>query len=86
MADARQRHDWQQTAGVIAQLANAFRGKNKRAVKAEDIHPLAAPKGGRRRRATVSQKEGFAFLKQMVKKKRAKPKATTDRVQDLPQA
>jgi hypothetical protein len=88
MCEARARHDWQQTAGLMALIANVYRGKGKRAFKPEDIHPLAGPKGGRRRRrATVSQKDGFAFLKRIVQSGQLKgmPKPKAKRVQDLPQ-
>ena len=42
MAEARQRHDWNQTAAVMALLANIHRDpKRQRAMTPEEFHPMA---------------------------------------------
>lgn len=36
-------------ASIMATVINVNKGKGGRTVKPEDLHPLAAPRGGRRR-------------------------------------
>jgi hypothetical protein len=50
MADARRRHDWDQTAELLALLANAHRDpkKRRRPYSSADFHPL--PRAGARSR------------------------------------
>lgn len=40
MAEAKLTHDWNQTASLMARLANIHRPRNVRAFKPDDFHPL----------------------------------------------
>ena len=59
MAEARRRHDWQQTAGLMALIANVLRGKKGSPVKPEHFHPLAGPGGRSRGRGVVKGEIGI---------------------------
>lgn len=39
MAEARRRHDWDQTASLMTLIYNANRGRKKRAARLSDFHP-----------------------------------------------
>ena len=65
MAEARRRDAWDHTASLLALTYNANRGKNQRARKPNDFHPLPTP---REDRESIPKTKDLSILKDVFVK------------------